>query len=166
MIVIGIDPGYLKTGYGVVQLSSTFNISIIEHGTINLKVKECCQKLLTLSKDLNSLSRKYAPDVAAIEDVFYAQNNQSYVKLGKIVGVTQVTLAQYMPVHTYNTLSIKKVVTGFGKSDKKIVRDIVMTICSHGYIKDLDASDALAAAICHLYIMNPDILRYNLETLK
>lgn len=109
-------------------------------------------RLLEIEKELEKVIRSYAPDEAAIENPFYARNIRTALTLGQVRGAVLVALAaRGCLLHEYSALEIKKSVTGYGQADKSQVQKMVKLLL--GLADDPmpeDASDALAAAICHL----------------
>jgi crossover junction endodeoxyribonuclease RuvC len=94
---------------------------------------------------------RYRPQEMAIEDVFYAKNIKSSLKLGHARGAVLIAAVQYqVPIFEYSPLEIKKSVVGYGRAAKEQVRAMVRLILHLNSLPSLDTSDALAAAICHL----------------
>lgn len=153
MRVMGIDPGSLCTGYGIVEETGG-RLTNVHFGSIQSKSKSPFEYRLKLIYDgLSAVIDEYQPDAVAVEDVFFAANAQSTIKLGQARGVAllaaanaDITLAEYAP------LEVKQSVVGYGRADKHQVRDMVTAILKlKQKPESLDASDALAVAICHLH---------------
>lgn len=153
MRVMGIDPGSLCTGYGIVEESGG-RLTSVHFGSIASKPKNpFAQRLKTIYDGLALVMEEYQPDAVAVEDVFFAANAKSTIKLGQTRGVAllaaakaEITLAEYTP------LEVKQSVVGYGRADKRQVRDMVTAILKlKTKPEPLDASDALAVAICHLH---------------
>ena len=152
MIVLGIDPGSSVTGYGIVKMENIDNIHCLDFGCIYLtKIKDFNKRLKTIYDKVINLVESYHPDYLALEDIFYSQNIQSALKLGQARGAaiiaalnTKVSLAVYSP------REIKQAITGYGGASKEQVQRMVVNLLNINQdILPLDASDALAAAICH-----------------
>ena len=152
MRVLGIDPSLRSTGFGIVEEDSG-RLVPVAYGVIEPTAKLPLHlKLAEIKTELEGLIRTYAPAEAAIENPFYAQNMKTALLLGQVRGAVLVAVAATgCGLAEYSALEIKKAVTGYGQADKEQVRTMVRSLL--GLDDDripLDASDALAAAICHL----------------
>ncbi len=151
MRVMGIDPGSIKSGYGVVDMVGQ-QLMMIAFGVIKTPPKSLLpERLLTISDRLRALIEQYQPDVVAVEDVFFAQNATSALKLGQSRGAILLTAAQAgLDVAEYSPLEVKQAVVGYGRADKVQVQHMVKTLLGLQEIpRPDDAADALAIAICH-----------------
>jgi len=151
-IVLGVDPGTLVTGYGLVARKAS-GVSAVAYGTIrNAAADSMPLRLQRIHTGLRELIEKHHPDEFAIESAFYGKNAQSALKLGHARGVSILAAVdQEIPTSEYSPREVKKAVVGSGTASKEQVRYMIMTMLS--LEKDslpLDASDALAVAICHL----------------
>ncbi len=152
MRVIGIDPSLSSTGFGIVE-SRASTLSPIAFGiikpTASLPVP---QKLLEIRGEIEKIIESYVPGEAAIENPFFARNVKTALLLGQVRGAVLVALAaRRCRIHEYSPLEIKKAVTGYGQAGKDQVQAMVRILLSLGDDKiPEDASDALAAAVCHL----------------
>jgi len=151
-IVLGVDPGTLVTGYGLVARKAS-GVSAVAYGTIrNAAAYSMPLRLQRIHTGLRELIEKHHPDEFAIESAFYGKNAQSALKLGHARGVSILAAVdQEIPTSEYSPREVKKAVVGSGTASKEQVRYMIMTMLS--LEKDslpLDASDALAVAICHL----------------
>ena len=153
MIIIGIDPGSAATGYGLLQIKSAGKIVHIANGTITTSSKESFSKrLLTIHQKLREQLEIYQPAELAVEDIFYAKNVKSALKLGHVRGVVMLTaMQQQIPVFEYTPTQIKQAVTGYGRAEKIQVQRMLKTLLKIEKISSADASDALAVAICHSF---------------
>lgn len=151
MRVLGIDPGSRITGYGLLEEKDR-QLSFIEAGLIKPPDKmPFPRKIHRIFQGIVELLERSRPDALAIEDLFYAKNARSSLKLGHARGAALVAAGQQnISVFEYTPLEIKKSVVGYGRADKEQVRSMVMTILRLGREVPIDASDALAAAICHI----------------
>jgi crossover junction endodeoxyribonuclease RuvC len=152
MRVLGIDPSLQSTGFGVVD-EDAGRLSPVAYGVIKPVAKQALHlKLAEIKTELEALIRTYGPAEVAIEDPFYAQNMKTALLLGQVRGAVLVAVAGAgCGLAEYSALEIKKAVTGYGQADKEQVSTMVRSLL--GLADDripLDASDALAAAICHL----------------
>ena len=154
MRVLGIDCGTEYTGYGIVELLTDDRLLYIDCGAIKLSPREPMSKRLALiNTRLQQLIAEHHPDRAAIEDVFYAVNVKSALKLGQVRGVAMLAAATAgLEVAEYSPLSIKSAVVGYGKAEKHQVQQMVMRLLNLDQAPESpDAADALAIAICHLH---------------
>lgn len=157
MRVFGIDCGTEYTGWGVVELVDTPRESRLEPvaaGAIKLDKKHCTpQRLHRVHLELGGLLAAYAPEVVAIEDVFFAANAKSALKLGHVRGVAMLAAAAAgLPVVEYAPLSIKSAVVGYGLAAKEQVQFMVARLLDLERAPEpADAADALAIAICHIH---------------
>ena len=152
MRVLGIDPSLQSTGFGVVEETGTGYIPVI-YGIVKPSPKlPFPSRLNEIRTELEKVMISFEPDEVAIENAFYAQNIRTALSLGQVRGAVLVAVAaQSRELFEYSALEIKKAVTGYGQADKNQVRVMVKTLLNlEDDALSLDASDALAAAICHL----------------
>jgi crossover junction endodeoxyribonuclease RuvC len=152
MRVLGIDPSLQSTGFGIVEGGGERTVPIA-YGIIKPTARlPFFKKLNEIRAEIEALIRTYGPDEAAIENPFFAQNVKTALLLGQVRGAVLVAIAGTdCGFHEYSALEIKKAVTGYGQADKEQVQLMVRALL--GLEDDripFDASDALAAAICHL----------------
>lgn len=154
MRVLGIDCGGEYTGYGVVEQDSGGELRHVVHGAIRLNTKKpLATRLNEIFSQLRHIIDTHHPDMAAIEDVFYALNVKSALKLGQVRGVAMLAAACCgLEVAEYAPLAIKSAVVGYGRAEKSQVQQMVMRLLRlPAPPEPADASDALAIAICHLH---------------
>ena len=146
--ILGIDPGSIKTGYGLIEYSGKRTIHITS-GYIKLNTKNSLSdRLLLLSVKLRELIKEYKPDCAAVEKIFYSKNAQSALTLGHARGVILLKLAEHkLPVNEYPPLKIKQTVVGVGRADKNQVNHMVKILLNLQKMLQEDEADALAVAI-------------------
>jgi len=152
MRVLGIDPSLRSTGFGIVEGGEERTVPIA-YGVITPTPRlPFFKKLNEIRGEIETLIRTYGPDEAAIENPFYAQNVKTALLLGQVRGAVLVAVAGTdCGFHEYSALEIKKAVTGYGQADKEQVQLMVRSLLGlDDEAIPLDASDALAAAICHL----------------
>lgn len=152
--VLGVDPGSDTTGYGVID-SDGRRYALVEfagiHGPRHLSF---AQRLLAISRKLEEVIERLSPQACAVEDTFYAVNVKTALKLGQARGAVLVAAARAgVEVFEYSPLEIKSALVGYGRAEKRQVQEMVRLLLG---MKDapepLDASDALAVAICHVNI--------------
>jgi crossover junction endodeoxyribonuclease RuvC len=151
MRVLGIDCGAERTGYGVIETDGRFH-RLITAGCIRSKPSDPFeQRLLNIAGGLRNLFTEYRPDHAAVEEVFFAVNARSALRLSHVRGVALLTIAEAsLAVSEYSPLTVKMSVTGYGRAQKSQVQQMVASILKlDAPLRSEDASDALAIAICH-----------------
>lgn len=154
MRVLGIDCGTEYTGYGVVEQLDERDLMYIACGTIKLSPKvPMSDRLHQVYEALRSVIAELQPDMVAIEEVFYAVNAKSALKLGQVRGVAMLAASSCgLRVAEYAPLSIKSAVVGYGRAEKSQVQHMVTTLLRlNSPPESPDAADALAIAICHLH---------------
>ncbi|MBC8647513.1 MAG: crossover junction endodeoxyribonuclease RuvC [Thermoanaerobaculia bacterium] len=153
MKVLGVDPGSVATGYGLV---------IFDNGSLHL---DCCgvwrpgaglcfpEKLAFLLSAMGRLIEESHPDVVSVETVFTARNVASAVKLAHARGVLLAAAGRHaIPLFEYEPRLVKKAIVGYGNAEKPQVRAMVLSLLARQRARiPLDAADALAVAICHIH---------------
>jgi crossover junction endodeoxyribonuclease RuvC len=155
MIILGIDPGTIITGYGIIRQNFS-TCRRITSGSIKLPAKENLpQKLEIIYDQLDKLIKTNKPDEFAIETAFYGKNVQSAMKIGYARGVSILAAAHNkIPTNEYSPREIKKSVVGKGAASKQQVFFMVRTLLEISSEKmRFDETDALAVALCHAYRM-------------
>lgn len=153
MRILGVDPGSLRTGFGVIELSRG-NAIHIASGAIRLENDgPLSERLKNLSIDLEAIIQKHKPKALAIEHVFFSKNAQSALKLGQARGVILMTAARHgLEIHEYTPTEIKAAIGGSGRAQKdavaRMVRLLLKLSASFQFVCS-DQSDALAIAIAH-----------------
>jgi len=155
-IILGIDPGTTITGYGVIKIAGS-EPRLITIGAIDLsKYRDHYLKLKHIFDRTAGIIDEYHPDELAIEAPFYGKNVQSMLKLGRAQGAAiAAALSRSVPIFEYAPRKIKMSITGRGAASKEQVAAMLMHILkfSKSQMK-LDATDGLAAALCHFYQTN------------
>lgn len=149
-IILGIDPGLVNTGWGVV-LKEGSSLRFIACGTIETNSKqETAERLKKINKELKEVFETYTIDEVAIEETFVNKNNLTSLKLGQARGaiILTVSLAD-MPLFEYSSTNVKKSVVGVGRADKNQVEMMVKVLMPKAQIKTEHEADALAIAIAH-----------------
>lgn len=155
-IILGIDPGTTVTGYAVIRCSGT-SPELITIGAIDLtKFSDHYLKLKYIFERTSGIIDEYHPDELAIEAPFYGKNVQSMLKLGRAQGAAiAAALSRSLPVFEYAPRKIKMSITGQGAASKEQVACMLMSILKFSLTDiKLDATDGLAAAVCHYYQIN------------
>jgi crossover junction endodeoxyribonuclease RuvC len=154
MRVLGIDCGGEYTGYGVVEQDAAGSLHHLCSGAIRLTPRDALElRLKKICEGLTAIIAAHSPEQVAIEDVFYAVNAKSALKLGHVRGVAMLAAAQAgLEVIAYSPLSIKSAVVGYGRAEKSQVQIMVARLLDLAQPPTpADAADALAIAICHLH---------------
>ena len=152
-IILGIDPGTTMMGYGVIKGIGK-NPEYVDMGAVDLKREgDHYMKLRKIYERTQELMEKYLPDEVAIEAPFYGKNVQSMLKLGRAQGVAMAAvLSRDIPVFEYAPRKIKLSITSAGDASKEQVARMLMRMFDLKEIpKNLDATDGLAAAVCHFH---------------
>ncbi len=152
-IILGIDPGTSIMGYGII-LCKNKKITLVCHGVIKLtKYTDHALKLKVIFDRVIGLIDEYHPDELAIEAPFFGKNVQSMLKLGRAQGLSiAAALSRDIPYTEYAPRKIKQAVTGNGNASKEQVAKMIQTLLNLKELPEyLDASDGLAAAICHSF---------------
>jgi len=156
-IILGIDPGTNILGYGLIHQQGS-NIKLIEMDVLRLeKVGDGALKLKKIFETVLALIEKHHPDELAIEAPFYGKNVQSMLKLGRSQGVAiAAALYKSLPVFEYEPRKVKQSITGKGAASKEQVAAMLQRLLDIGEMPHyLDATDALAVAVCHFYQRRP-----------
>ena len=154
MKILGVDPGTLHCGFGIIELNPSGKLSPIHYGLVNLtSLPSIPVKLEMIYTTLTELINKYNPEEFSIETAFYGKNVQSALKIGLARGAAILAARHHqLEISEYSPREIKKAVVGNGAASKEQVVYMVRTLLSFGK-QDLrfDEADALATAICHAF---------------
>jgi crossover junction endodeoxyribonuclease RuvC len=151
MRILGVDCGAERTGYGVID-SDGRDHRLVACGVVSTRVRDpLAQRLLVLAQGLEGVLQAWSPREAAVEEVFYAANVKTALKLAHVRGVVLMLLAQAgLDCSEYAALEIKTSVVGYGRAGKSQVQKMVASLLGlREPVESEDASDALAVAICH-----------------
>ncbi|MFZ4058403.1 MAG: crossover junction endodeoxyribonuclease RuvC, partial [Ferruginibacter sp.] len=165
-IILGIDPGTVVMGYGLIKVSGN-TMKLLEMDVLKPgKISDGYKKLQLIYNTVSGLIIKYKPDVFAIEAPFFGKNVQSMLKLGRAQGVAIAAAMRHgLPVTEYSPKKVKQSVTGNGNADKEQVLKMLQRLLSfEDDPKYLDASDALAVAVCHHFQGKMPIAETNKKT--
>ena len=150
---MGIDPGSSCTGYGIIEEINSA-LKVVHWGSVKSKPRQPFpQRLKFIYDELVMVIHEFNPDEVAIEDMFFATNVKSALKLGQTRGIAVLSAVnEGKPVAEYSPLEVKQSVVGYGRAEKTQVQDMVTSLLR---LKEkpepFDASDALAVAICHIH---------------
>ncbi len=152
-IILGIDPGTIVLGYGLILISGK-EITLVEMGVLRLqKLADPFARLGKIYQRIDAIIEEFKPQEVAIEAPFFGKNVQSMLKLGRAQGVALASaFNRGLPVFEYSPRKIKQSITGNGNASKEQVAMMVKSILKSDDISNpLDATDAIAAALCHYF---------------
>ncbi|HKL58742.1 MAG TPA: crossover junction endodeoxyribonuclease RuvC [Sphaerochaeta sp.] len=151
MRILGIDPGYAKTGWGVVESNGQLNRPV-SYGVINTKPAMADNdRIHFIAKSIGEIAVSQQITVCSMEDIFFTKNVSSAINVAKVIGaaIHQLSL-QSIEVKLFSPMTIKSSITGYGGADKKQVQEMVRLLLGFQTIPKPDHSaDALAAALCY-----------------
>jgi crossover junction endodeoxyribonuclease RuvC len=159
MIVLGIDPGTIRTGWGVVRREGP-RFRFVAAGTIDANARrELPERLSEIYDALRAVIATHAPQAIAVEDIFYSRFASSALKLGHARGVALLVGAQAgLPIAAIPPALVKRSIAGRGQADKTQVARIVGAMLGLRVLPDIDATDALAIAITHAQaLLSPEL---------
>ena len=148
MRILGIDPGFGILGWAVIE----DDLKIVDFGAIETsRTMPIDERLFVIHTDLSSIIKRYRPDTAVIEKLFFARNTTTAFDVARAIGVVLLTFRQFaIPFQEVTPMQVKQSVTGYGKAEKKQVQEMVQRLFR---LKELpkpdDAADALAVALCY-----------------
>jgi crossover junction endodeoxyribonuclease RuvC len=151
--ILGIDPGTEATGFGAIETDGNRHV-LIEHGAVRSpRSLTFSEKLLHIHTELIRIIERCRPDRVAVENLFYAANVKSALKLGHVRGVAILAgVSRGLPVDEYSPLEIKQAIVGYGRADKRQVQKMVAILLDlESPPEPHDAADALAVALCHAH---------------
>ena len=151
MRILGVDPGTVRTGYGMIQEEGGA-LDHLECGVIRTEAAaSLAERLGSIYRGLETVIRRHRPDAVSVESIFIARNVRSALWLGHARGAVLLAAVHHdLPVFEYSPAEVKKALTGSGRADKEQVQDMVRRLLALGGPRvAADASDALALAICH-----------------
>jgi crossover junction endodeoxyribonuclease RuvC len=153
-LVVGIDPGTARTGYGFVRQSADGSLTAVDFGVIETAPElRLPERLLEISNQLEKLLSRHRPESGAVEKLFVREHVTTALSVGQASGVALLTLVrQGLPVRQYSPVEVKQAICGYGKAEKMQVQEMVKALLGlEERPKPDDAADALAVAICHLH---------------
>lgn len=150
MRILGIDPGTLVTGWGLIESNSGKLIHLDNGGIFPKKGRPLFERVFFIHHEITQLIQKFEPEVVALEDIFVAKNAASALKLGHARGAIMVATGEAgLPLFEYTANQVKLALTGFGHASKEQIQKMVKTLLKLPGEAFTDASDALAVAVCH-----------------
>lgn len=150
--ILGIDPGTATVGWAILEEKNGKIISLA-HGHISTSAKNSIsERLFEISKDIGKIIKKYSPQEAAVEELFFFKNQKTIIRIGEARGAILLTLEDLkVKIISYTPLQVKQAVTGYGRAEKKQVQLMVKEILGLRAVpKPDDVADAIAIGICHI----------------
>ena len=151
MRILGIDPGYATTGFGLIR-SDGPNLSLLQYGTVTTpKDQPFPQRLEILYNDVMRLIEVTKPDASAVEELFWGHNITTGIGVSHGRGVILLALAKSgVPIFEYTPMQVKQAVVGYGKAEKRQVMEMTKRLLHMEKVaRPDDAADAIAIALCH-----------------
>lgn len=148
MLILGIDPGSTRVGYGLIRREKN-QLELLESGLLKIEAKNKNERLLDLEKSFSKLLNRVKPDLAVLEKLYFVKNAKTGLEVAQSRGIlTLLVIKHKIPLLEFTPLEIKQALTGYGKSDKKAVLNSVRKILKTEVVRGGDdAADAIAAAI-------------------
>ena len=153
MRIVGVDPGYQRVGWAVIDTGVKPN-QALAYGCLETEKHVSAEiRLLTIHQELNRLVKKFQPDAMAVEELYFATNAKTAIGVGQARGVILLTAAENkVPVISYTPLAVKQTICGSGTADKLQIQKMIILLLN---LKEVprpdDAADALAIALTHAY---------------
>lgn len=151
MIILGVDPGFAITGYGIIERKNN-GYKVIDFGVITTESSmELCHRLFHLYEELNGIIDRYRPDAFAIEELFFCKNIKTAINVAHARGVAIMCASKArLKTYEYTPLQVKQAIAGYGRAEKRQIQEMTRIMLNLKEIpKPDDAADALAVAICH-----------------
>ena len=156
MIVLGIDPGLARLGYGIIEVTEG-EIRPVCYGCIETSATDlrASARLLKIYTSIEELIEKYQPDHLSLEKLFFTRNISSAMGVSEVRGIVLLAAEQWnMTIAEYTPNQIKQAITGSGRADKRQVQEMIKRLL---HLKEIptpdDAADALSIALCHIHIL-------------
>lgn len=155
MRILGIDPGSRITGYGLVEKQGSRLLHIDNGAIFTDQAENFPDRLKLIFAGISNIIQQYRPNGVAVEDIFFATNVRSALKLGQARGAAiAAAVMAGLPVYEYSALQVKSAVVGHGKAAKEQVQQMMKVLLALPEVAQADASDALAVAVCHINSFN------------
>lgn len=151
MIILGIDPGTATVGWGVIDVQGSKAIPVAYGHISTSKDLELPKRLSEIAADISAIIQQYRPEEAAVEELFFSNNQKTVIAVAQARGCILLTLENLcVSIYGYTPLEVKQALTNYGRADKAQVQLMVKALLKLAAIpKPDDAADALAVALCH-----------------
>lgn len=153
MVILGIDPGFARLGYGVIDYTNG-KYKVLEYGTISTEAHtKLEERLMKINLDLKEIISRYKIEASSIEELFFNTNTKTAIHVAEARGVILYTLAEAgIEIFEYTPLQVKQALVGYGRADKLQVKEMVKSYLKLSSMPKLDdTTDALALAVCHTH---------------
>ncbi len=152
-IILGIDPGSINTGYGVLSVKGS-EIRVIDHGVLKVdSKKDIFFRIKIINAKVKELLEVFKPQAMAVERVFFGKNVKSLLRLGEARGAAIVAAVNFnIPIYEYSALEVKQAVVGYGRASKEQVQKMIQTLFRFKNLPEQNSADALAIALCHTQV--------------
>lgn len=153
MIILGIDPGFARLGYGVIDYTNG-KYKVLEYGTISTEAHtKLEERLMKINLDLKEIISRYKVEASSIEELFFNTNTKTAIHVAEARGVILYTLAEAnIEIFEYTPLQVKQALVGYGRADKIQIKEMVKSYLKLSSMPKLDdTTDALALAVCHTH---------------
>ncbi len=154
-IILGIDPGFGRVGYGIIKKDTKGEWRMICFGCIETSAKKSfVERISQIHEELVGIIKKYQPTRMAVEELFFFSNVKTAIEVGQARGVILLTgVENGLPIDEFTPLQVKQAITGYGRADKKQMQEMVRILLR---LKDIpkpdDCADALGAALTHMSV--------------
>jgi crossover junction endodeoxyribonuclease RuvC len=168
MVILGIDPGSLKTGWGLIQIVGK-KIEILESGVLifsnGSQTTPFLERLLIIKNKMDQLMSAHNPDEIALESLIYVKSPTALIKLSQTRGVIISSFIEthHKKIFEYSPNLVKKTVSGYGHSDKEALQKFLSNIFGIKSYKSHDESDAIAIALCHYFNRSSNVINLRNE---
>ena len=164
MIILGIDPGSRITGYGIIRTEGNRLVHVDNGAIVTGSSADFPLRLQKIYRQLSDVIDRFRPEAVAVENIFFATNVQSALKLGQARGAALVAgVNAGLPLFEYTALQVKQAVVGHGRASKDQVQKMLKALLNLPEVAQEDASDALAVAVCHAHSAHMNRVRNNLK---
>lgn len=161
MTILGIDPGFAITGYGVINYTGN-RFSVLDFGVVSTGADTGFpERLRILYEELDQIITRFKPDAVSVEELFFNSNTKTAIKVGHGRGIAILAAARLgVSVYEYTPLQVKQAVAGYGRADKQQMQQMTKVLLGLSEIpRPDDAADALAVAICHAHSYRLNMLK-------
>ena len=151
--ILGIDPGSINTGYGVLSVKGS-EMRVIDHGVLKVdSKKDIFFRIKIINGKVKELLEVFKPQAMAVERVFFGKNVKSLLRLGEARGAAIVAAVNFnIPIYEYSALEVKQAVVGYGRASKEQVQKMIQTLFRLQNLPEQNSADALAIALCHTQV--------------
>lgn len=164
MIILGIDPGSRITGYGIIRTEGNRLVHVDNGAIVTGSSADFPLRLQKIYRQLSDVIDRFRPEAVAVENIFFATNVQSALKLGQARGAALVAgVNAGVPLFEYTALQVKQAVVGHGRASKDQVQKMLKALLNLPEVAQEDASDALAVAVCHAHSAHMNRVRKTIK---